>query len=332
MQRTMWMLTAVCLVGLAWARCGEYDSNPGGPGDDDTSPAGDDDASPADDDDATAGDDDTELPPLPCDERFTVVPDPAEDGGLVAVSVTDTTPYVYVDLVVSGDGSPVITWGDVTGEGPWTWSWSVSGHAVGQLDMVFTADEGATQIASCSVWVVTGSGSTDDDDDTGPCEPDCAGTICGGDDGCGTPCSGGHRDDHGAVSDCRSGADCGCGVPDNTNMECTGDGLCRVRCSCDCLPPIDRSPADVAGLDHAGSCELIFRDSGDPTVWDYDNDVSLCPLDHDPVGADRCTECPPCHRDHPPSCDWDAYCTCNDERWYDGYSTECCAAGAEYCY
>ena len=51
------------------------------------------------------------------------------------------------------------------------------------------------------------------------------------------------------------------------------DGNCRVD--------------DVVALDRSGSCELIFRDSGDPTVWDYDNDVSLCPLDHDPVGADR---------------------------------------------
>jgi len=314
----------LCLL-FGLAGCNQYDSNAGSP-----YPVLDDDDD-DDDDDATPADDDTELPPLPCDDRFSVVPDPAQEGASVSVAVTDTIPYVWVDLSVSGSGAPTASGVDVTGEGPWTWSYAVTGHAVGQLDMEFTADEGATLVATCSVWVVEGGGASDDDDST-PCEPDCTGTMCGADDGCGTPCSGSHRTDHGAVSDCRNGVDCGCGVAPNDNMVCTDTGMCRVHCSCDCLPPIDRTPQDVAALDHAGSCELVFRDSNDPTVWDYATDTSLCPLDYDPVGDERCTVCPPCHRDHPPNCGYDTYCTCYDERWYDDYSAECCAAGAEYCY
>lgn len=168
--------------------------------------------------------------------------------------------------------------------------------------------------------------------DSAVCVPDCNGVPCGGDDGCGTPCSGGHRDANGAVSDCRVPGDCGCGVEPNDNMLCTGSGMCRIHCSCDCLPPQERLAADVAGLDYGGACTLVFQQSNDPSVWDYTNNVPLCPVDHDPQGAARCTECPPCHRDHPPACSWDDWCTCRDPRWIDGYRTECCAAGPQYCF
>ncbi len=313
----------ILLTSLAGCTCGSDDEPPGAP------PA---DSTPGDSQPAT--DSDEQLPELPCDPEFTgIEPNPAQSGRVLTVAVSDDVGWVYVGLSVSGSGAPTSSLDEVSGEGPWTWTWSVTGHEPGQLAMRFTADEGSTEIASCRVWVVEGSDSGDPPaPDTGPCVPDCSEALCGADDGCGTPCAGSHRESYGGASDCRSTGYCGCGVEPNDNMECTSGGMCRVRCSCDCLAPVDRAPEDVQHLDYPGACELVFRESGDPTVWDYENDRSLCPLDHDPVGDARCSECPPCHRDHPPSCDWEDWCTCTDHRWYDEYSDECCAQGEEHCY
>ncbi|MBN1774570.1 MAG: hypothetical protein JXB32_25140 [Deltaproteobacteria bacterium] len=200
-------------------------------------------------------------------------------------------------------------------------------------DVPDEASEAETEAGSEAEAEADAAAEADADvDDGGPCVPSCDGVPCGGDDGCGHPCSGGWRTEHGAVSDCRSPGDCGCGVEDNGNMECTGDGLCRVRCSCDCLPPQDRPASAVAGLDRAEACALVFRESGDPTVWDAATGTALCPLAYDPVGEARCRECPPCHRNHPPECGWAEWCTCRDPRWIDGYRSECCAAGGDFCF
>ncbi len=270
--------------------------------------------------------------PLPCDKRFGVPPQPIDAAKALAVSFSDTSPYVYIGLEATGPGSPATSFDGVSSTGTpktWTWSYQVTGHAAGVLSLTFTRDNG-TPVGSCQLRVV-GQGGPATDGGTA-CTPSCAGVICGGDDGCGTPCSGGYRDLHGGVSDCRLAGDCGCGKEDNGNMECTGGGKCRVRCPCDCLPPQDLAPASVAGLDRAGACTMVFKNSGDPTVWDAASNAPLCPVAQDPQGVDRCTLCPPCHRDHPPACSWSAWCTCSDPRWYSDYSNQCCAAGAQFCY
>lgn len=268
-------------------------------------------------------------PPLPCDPRFELPPPPLDASEALTVRFRDTTPWANVELTAAGPGAPQAAFGGVTSAGTpktWTWTYTVSGHAAGVLELTFTRDHGEA-VASCQARVV---GTSVDAGST--CTPSCAGVICGGDDGCGTPCSGGHRDQHGAVADCRLAGDCGCGQENNDNMQCTSGGQCRVRCSCDCLPPQDVSPQTVQGLDRAGACRVVFQNSGDPTVWNAAAGQPLCPVDHDPVGAARCTECPPCHRDHPPACSWEAWCTCSDARWVSDYQSQCCAAGAQYCY
>jgi hypothetical protein len=294
--------------------------------------------------DASARDVTSTMPPLPCDARFEV--GPAYSDAPILVSFTDTPGYTNVGLRVRGPGAPVASWGGVRGSSPFTWSYTVTGAASGVLEMTFVADPANQEIARCSVWVregpapdvaqpdatVTDTGVADARRDGGACRPNCRGVPCGGDDGCGTPCSGSHRDAHGAVSDCRAPGDCGCGVEDNGNMVCGDDGQCVIRCSCDCLPPQRRPASAVARLDRAGACLLVFRESGDPTVWDAVNGRPLCPLAYDPVGAARCSECPPCHRNNPPECGWDAYCTCRDPRWIGEYRNRCCAAGAAYCF
>lgn len=274
----------------------------------------------------------TPLPPLPCDDTFTLAP-PAPDLSAFEVEVSHPEPLPFVDLTLFGPNAPTVAFIDVVGTEPYRWAWQVSGHVPGEYTLEFgnRTDEAAPLVvhSTCQVRVDAGGGE-DSDTSVGDCT--CADKACGEDDGCGTPCSGGHRDASGAISDCRLEGNCGCGVEPNDNMQCTGDGLCRVRCSCDCLPPVDVDASEVSGLDFGGSCAYVFEQSGDPTVWDETNGVALCPLDYDPQGEARCTECPPCHRPQAPECDWAQYCTCIAPMYYEEYSQTCCAAGPEYCY
>lgn len=101
------------------------------------------------------------LTPLPCDSRFQVS-DPVSAGVAFDVTVTDTSPYAYVDLEVSGPGSPASAWVGVTGSGPWSWTWKVSGHGAGVLDLVFKKDKNGnagTTVASCQIHSLGSGGS-----------------------------------------------------------------------------------------------------------------------------------------------------------------------------
>ncbi len=279
------------------------------------------------------------IEPFVCDRRFTVRPTPSYAAAPILVDFTDSAGYTSIALRPSGPGMPTVEYLGVRGTAPFVWSFRVGGLAAGVLDFAFMADPGAaTVIATCRLAILPGAppdGGTSSDagiDADARCVPRCVGVPCGGDDGCGNRCAGTYRDRHGAVSDCRVPGDCGCGIEPNDNMVCGDDGMCVIRCSCDCLPPQRRMPSAVAGLDHAGACRLVFRESHDPTVWDEVGNRPLCPLDHDPVGTARCVECPPCHRDHPPSCPWNSWCECRDTRWVTEYRTMCCAAGSTFCF
>ncbi len=269
------------------------------------------------------------IPELTCDADFVVEP-VRPDLSAFIVRVSDPAPLANVEIAGGDIRSRLL---DI--EGRYTWSFEITGHRGGVLDMTFRADPERTVYSRCSVFILGGdptdagtdAADTGRVDTGGPCVPSCADKLCGEDDGCGTACSGGHRDAHGGVSDCRVPGNCGCGVEPNDNMQCQSDGRCIIRCSCDCLPPQHRTGEEVAGLTHSESCALVFRESGDPTVWDFATDTPLCPLGYDPSGAARCTECPPCHRNHPPECTYEQWCTCRDPRWIEGYRTECCPMG-----
>lgn len=101
------------------------------------------------------------LTPLPCDSRFSVS-DPVTAGVAFEVSVTDNTPYAYVDMEVTGPGSPSSAWGGVTGSSPWTWKWTVSGHGAGVLDLEFKKDKNGgagTTVATCQIHSVGSGGA-----------------------------------------------------------------------------------------------------------------------------------------------------------------------------
>lgn len=106
--------------------------------------------------------DDAFVPPLDvgmlaCDARFTLSPRPPRSGEPLTVSVTDAPGYVYIGLSASGAGSPRVEMGSISGSGPYTWSFTVRDLAPGRLDLAFTADMGATTVATCSVWVEMGA-------------------------------------------------------------------------------------------------------------------------------------------------------------------------------
>ena len=255
-----------------------------------------------------------------CDKRFLSIPTKPRTGESWQITFRDTPGYVYIGLSIQGPAKPSTHFlGHQKLNGVHHWKYRIVGQHKGVYALSFTADKGKRKIAICKIEVLQGK--------QGPCTPNCKGVLCGGNDGCGGKCQGSHRTKHGGINDCRLNGDCGCGKEDNGNMVCGSNGKCIVRCSCDCLPPQSVAAKDLVGLNRADACKMLFKKSGDPTVWDYKRDVSLCPLDRDPQGADRCTKCPPCHRDHPTACPWKAWCTCRDPRWVSGYRKKCCANG-----
>ncbi len=108
-----------------------------------------------------------DVPPPPCDSRFTITPSVVGDDAPFGVAFTDTPGYVYIDLALSGPGAPVAAWGGVSGT-PHVWRYTVSGHAAGRLTMRFTADMGATTIATCMLDVQARGGVDAGPPDSGP--------------------------------------------------------------------------------------------------------------------------------------------------------------------
>ncbi|MFK7999680.1 MAG: hypothetical protein AB8H86_08785 [Polyangiales bacterium] len=261
----------------------------------------------------------TDVPqPLPCDDGFEIEGTALSGAPLVVRFTHPTSGLTNINLRTSGAGAPVARFDELeSDEPPFQWRFIVDGHAPTRLTLELVADPEERVYGTCTVRVNGGSdggtqdGGTPDADTDVSCVPNCSDSLCGEDDGCGRPCAGGHRDAHGGVSDCRLAGNCGCGVEPNDNMECTGEGMCRIRCSCDCLPPQVRSAEAVAGLNHGASCTLVFRESGDPTVWDSANERALCPTDYDPGSDAHCNECPPCHRSRD-QCGLERWCECTD--------------------
>ncbi len=99
--------------------------------------------------------------PLPCDSRFSFSANPATAGVPFTASFTDSPGYVYVDMHVTGPGSPKTSWKGVSGT-PHKWSWTVSGHGAGVLDFTFVKDANGTAgtpVASCQIQSNPGSGT-----------------------------------------------------------------------------------------------------------------------------------------------------------------------------
>ena len=95
--------------------------------------------------------------PLPCDSRFSFSQNPVTAGSDFTVTFKDTPGYVYIGMDVTGPGSPVASDLKISGAGPYSWSWKVSGHGAGTLKLTFTKDNG-TPVASCQIGSNPSSG------------------------------------------------------------------------------------------------------------------------------------------------------------------------------
>lgn len=101
--------------------------------------------------------------PLECDAAFSFSVNPVQAGVPFDVSYTADTGYTFVAMEVTGPGAPAANDFQVTGSGPFTWTYTVSGHGEGVLSFDFL--EGKTNgspgsvLGSCQVSSVEGSGS-----------------------------------------------------------------------------------------------------------------------------------------------------------------------------
>jgi hypothetical protein len=100
--------------------------------------------------------------PLPCDDGFAFSSTPAVAGVPFSASYTADTGYTYIALTVSGPGSPTAGSEQITGSGPFTWSYTISGHGAGVLSFEFVEGKmggnPGNVVASCQLESVSGSG------------------------------------------------------------------------------------------------------------------------------------------------------------------------------
>jgi len=101
-----------------------------------------------------------EVPPPACDPvpgsayAIAFLPGAPWVGGSTRVSVTGPDPLTHVAIEAVGPGSsPVPVWIEVTGTGPYTWSWSVVFPAAGVWCVTFRADPGGTVYQRAPVTV-----------------------------------------------------------------------------------------------------------------------------------------------------------------------------------
>src|SRR5512143_815611 len=68
---------------------------------------------------------------LACDPGFKFSKNPVVAGEAFDMSYTADTGYTYIAMEVSGPGSPVTSNEQISGSGPFTWAYTVSGHGAG---------------------------------------------------------------------------------------------------------------------------------------------------------------------------------------------------------
>ncbi len=101
--------------------------------------------------------------PLACDPGFKFSKNPVTAGVPFQVRYTAKTAYTYIGMKVTGPGSPQVENQQITGTGPYTWTYTVSGHGAGVLSLTFvdgmTGGNPGNPIATCQVQSVAGSGT-----------------------------------------------------------------------------------------------------------------------------------------------------------------------------
>jgi hypothetical protein len=78
---------------------------------------------------------------LPCHPGFSFSPAKQKAGVPFQVTFTDPTPYPWISMEASGPGAPVVSDQVINGAGPYAWSYTVSGHQQGVLELRFYKDK-----------------------------------------------------------------------------------------------------------------------------------------------------------------------------------------------
>lgn len=94
---------------------------------------------------------------LECDARFKFTPASPNASAPFVVKFTDQPAYAWVDLELSGPGAPSATWKGVSGDGPHTWSYQLTGHQPGVLELTFVKNKEpgtkGTTVGACELLI-----------------------------------------------------------------------------------------------------------------------------------------------------------------------------------
>lgn len=196
-------------------------------------------------------------PALPCDPGFAFDSNPITTP-IVNATYTNPTPFVYIDLEVSGPGMPETTYGNVVGSGPYTWNYTVSGYSPGVLTFTFVKDKNGgnpgTPVATCQINALVQGDPTTTTTTTGGGLASCADLAAANDwsggkftcdvDGSKGWCAGTGT----PTSDCANCCSPSCGVlasyynssascDDGNNNACKGSGIITWDCKAGCCGP-----------------------------------------------------------------------------------------------
>lgn len=112
-------------------------------------------------DESTEESTDTGLPELPCAAKFDLIePNPAIVGQPLTVQFTDDVGHVYIGMGVTqleGVGSPIAGNETITSDGPngpYHWTYTITGHGQGIVELSFTVNMQQNVLGTCRVHVV----------------------------------------------------------------------------------------------------------------------------------------------------------------------------------
>jgi len=204
---------------------------------------------------------------LPCDKGFAFDANPISTP-IVTVTYTNSTPYAYVDMEVTGPGAPKSEWGGVVGNGPYTWSYSVNGYSPGTLTFTFVEGKNGgnpgNKVATCQAQALVEGSMGTSSSSSGGGLTSCAqlaqanqwpGGTYTCDDGSNNWCAGTGTPTSDCVRCCspsfrvlanyyNSSASC----DDGTNGACKGSGVITWDCKAGCCGPgIPNSMQPVSG-------------------------------------------------------------------------------------
>ena len=96
-------------------------------------------------------------PPLPCDPKFDLItPNPPTAGQPFTARFSDNVGHVYIGMgavQIEGVGSPMAGNEVISGNNPYHWTYTITGHGAGIVELTFTSNMGSTVLGTCQLHV-----------------------------------------------------------------------------------------------------------------------------------------------------------------------------------